>query len=259
MLARTVIAAIVSSAVAAGVAHAQDGLRPADTLAELGQVLPTARAAWPNSPCLGHEQIEITDNFPPQAPPGAIGGAAPRYCLVILRPILLQPGWEYGLCITLTHEFGHLAGRDHSSDPTDIMYPNYESIQYEPCWIATRPPAPQPPPGPVPITPDQELQIVQSGEQVVDALLVRRYPHYQAEATCEYEPPPEGDRSPTLTCTAAWRTKKRRYRATVVLREGVENVTVKTGRINARRQAGGHRRADRRGPRARGALGAREG
>src|SRR5690606_10301419 len=100
---------------------------------------------------------------------------------------------------------------------------------------------------------------VQGGEYRTDQILAGRYRHYRGEATCEYEPPPEGSRSPTLTCTAAWRTKKRRYRATVLLREGVENVTVKTGRINARRQAGGHRRADRRGPRARGALGTREG
>ncbi|MBX5443323.1 MAG: hypothetical protein IRZ32_17575, partial [Solirubrobacteraceae bacterium] len=42
----------------------------------------------------------------------------------------------------------------------------------------------------MPITPGQELQIVQSGEQVADALLARRHLHCRAEATCEDESPP---------------------------------------------------------------------
>lgn len=261
---RTVVLVALAAAIAAPAADAQDlsGLRPADSYPQLGHILPTARGAWPDSPCAGREEIAITDTFPSGAPDGTLGAAATfaGRCLVLLKPLLFQPGWEYGLCVAVTHEFGHLAGLGHSDDPADLMYPFLDEVRYEPCWLATKPPDPPPAlPGPVTITPDQELQIVQTGERRVDEILTGRYRRYRGEATCEYQPPPVGERSPTLTCTAAWRTKKRRFRATVLLREGVENVSVKTGRINARRQADGHRRADRRGPRARGALGAREG
>jgi len=238
---RTIVLAGLAAAVAAAPAGAQDlaAFRPADSHPELGQVLPTARAAWPDSPCAGREEIAITDTLPSGAPDGALGAAATfaGRCLVLLRPVLLRPGWEYGLCVAVTHEFGHLAGLGHSDDPADLMHPLLDGVRYEPCRLATGPPDPPAPPGIVPVTPDQELLIVQAGERRADQILAGRYGHYRGETTCEYAPPPAGERSPTLTCAVAWRTKTRRYRATVVLREGTENVTVTTRRTRGKTKA----------------------
>jgi hypothetical protein len=253
---RTIVLAGLAATIAAVPAGAQDlaAFRPADSYPELGQVLPTARAAWPGSPCAGREEIAITDTLPPGASEGSLGAAATfgGRCLVVLKPVLLQPGWGYELCVAVTHEFGHLAGFRHSDDPADLMYPLLDDVRYEPCRPATKPPDPPVPPGIVSITPDQELLIVQGGEHRADQILAGRYRHYRGEATCEYAPPPVGERSPTLTCTAAWRTKKRRYRATVLLREGTENVTLKTRRIDARHHRGGRDRdrPSRRGDRS---------
>lgn len=155
---RTIVLAGLAATIAAVPAGAQDlaAFRPADSYPELGQVLPTARAAWPGSPCAGREEIAITDTLPPGASEGSLGAAATfgGRCLVVLKPVLLQPGWGYELCVAVTHEFGHLAGFRHSDDPADLMYPLLDDVRYEPCRPATKPPDPPVPPGIVSITPD---------------------------------------------------------------------------------------------------------
>lgn len=46
-----------------------------------------------------------------------------RQCLVTLNPAE-SFDWPM-LCTVLVHEYGHLSGHQHSTDPADVMYPTY--------------------------------------------------------------------------------------------------------------------------------------
>ncbi|MGH2799331.1 MAG: matrixin family metalloprotease, partial [Thermoleophilaceae bacterium] len=56
----------------------------------------------------------------PTVIPGAIAEAwPPPYCRVRFATLALS--WDE-LCLATVHEFGHLAGLDHSVDPNDVMF-----------------------------------------------------------------------------------------------------------------------------------------
>lgn len=115
--------------------------QPADSYPQLGQVLPIARDAWPGSPCQDRELIQ----FDPAPFISPLDGSRPiglawedGTCRVDLEDSLL--GQPVLLCWVVTHEFGHLAGYDHSTDPNNVMYPGGH---YDPCDVlAPPPPAP---------------------------------------------------------------------------------------------------------------------
>lgn len=117
------------AALAAAVAPTAASADAADTLA---RALPIARAAWPGSPCAGRETVQITDRF--VDPSESVIGEADLdgSCNVRIRPGLDA----YDFCVTLVHEFGHLAGRTHAdvADHEGVMTGDPWAVRdYSPC------------------------------------------------------------------------------------------------------------------------------
>lgn len=101
----------------------------------LAWFLPTARAQWPDSPCVGKEQVDLGADLSIYSRDDA-GVAFPSECRVEISAGLD----DYFFCVALTHEFGHLAGYGHNPDPASIMNA-YMPTDYKPCTRAL----PQPP------------------------------------------------------------------------------------------------------------------
>jgi hypothetical protein len=127
------------AAVPASHAFAQD---PAGDPARLDRFLPIARAAWPDSPCAGRENVHLAGDAVLHAEAPVIAGgealngmAQPETCEVWLSSTMDARTF----CTVLVHEVGHLAGRGHTTVPGDVM--NGEGdIDYEPCDRASAPP-----------------------------------------------------------------------------------------------------------------------
>lgn len=129
---RTVLALLAATLLAPTAAIAQT-----PDVQRLASFLPIAQAAWPGSPCAGHEQILLNDD-------AELDALAPR---VGVRPdgVANDPGpcdigissglTDYTFCVVLTHELGHIAGEPHSTDPESVMYPT-EIQDYQPCLTA---------------------------------------------------------------------------------------------------------------------------
>ena len=113
---------------------------PADDAARVALFDPVARFAWSALPCLpvvhtGPEALEVV------ADASAI--ADPLTCQVWMRPGLTA----YGFCVTLAHEYGHLAGflgdapgdPIHSADPHVLMHAT-PPRDWEPCVALALPP-----------------------------------------------------------------------------------------------------------------------
>jgi hypothetical protein len=119
-------------------------LAPSSDTARLQQFLPIARAAWPGSPCAGRESVHLAGDLVLRAQAPAIAGpgetlngmAEPDTCEVWLASGMTARTF----CAVLVHELGHLAGRDHTTTPGDIM--NGEGdIDWPACDRATQPSA----------------------------------------------------------------------------------------------------------------------
>jgi hypothetical protein len=115
---------------------------PATDAVSLAQFLPIARAAWPGSPCAGRENVHLAGDVALRAEAPAIAGpgealngmAAPETCEVWLASAMSPRTF----CTVLVHEFGHLAGLEHTTAPGDVM--NGEGdIDWAPCDRATAP------------------------------------------------------------------------------------------------------------------------
>jgi hypothetical protein len=113
---------------------------PADDAARVALFDPVARFAWSALACLpvvhtGPETIAIVGDE------SAISD--PLTCQVWVRPGLTA----YGFCVTLAHEYGHLAGHVgdapddpmHSADPRALMHP-IPPRDWEPCVALALPP-----------------------------------------------------------------------------------------------------------------------
>jgi hypothetical protein len=141
------IAPLLLTLIAAGasipVSHALAQTLATDS-ARLAQFLPMARAAWPGSPCAGREAIHLAGDAALRAQAPAIAGpgetlngmAEPDTCEIWLSSSMTARTF----CTVLVHELGHLAGREHTATPGDVM--NGEGdIDYAPCDKATEAPA----------------------------------------------------------------------------------------------------------------------
>jgi len=129
--------------VAAPMAHAWTA-PPDDDPGRLAAFLPMAHAAWPGSPCAGREVVHLAGDAALRAQSAALTGhtgdvlngmAAPETCEIWLTSGMTARTF----CTVLVHEFGHLAGREHTTVKGDIM--NGEGdIDWAACERATVPP-----------------------------------------------------------------------------------------------------------------------
>src|SRR4051812_5670739 len=112
--------------------------------ARLQQFLPIARAAWPGSPCAGREIVHLAGDAALRAQAPVIAGpgealdgmAEPATCEVWLSSTMTARTF----CTVLVHEFGHLAGREHTTTPGDVMN-GAGDIDYAACDRETEPSA----------------------------------------------------------------------------------------------------------------------
>ena len=81
----------------------------------LERIIQMADTRW-GSPCDGRVSLSFSD-----LSPGDVGISWPDECRVEITRALL--GRKVSLCLIVMHEWGHLAGRDHSNDPRSIMNP----------------------------------------------------------------------------------------------------------------------------------------
>lgn len=98
----------------------------------LGQVEQIAESAWPDSPCAGRVDVEVTFQLENAHALGEAyenvgpGPVTDAHCLTRIRPDL-DP---VTLCLTMVHEYGHLAGHDHAEG--GIMSAT-DAVGYGPC------------------------------------------------------------------------------------------------------------------------------
>lgn len=139
------LAAVCAAALWAPAAQAQP-YAPA-----LAAAIAVASAHWPQSPCRGREVvIGVTRRQVDEAQPGQEAGA---YALLdgSCTVMVAWEAWHGSLmrlrCRVLVHEFGHLAGLVHNSNPRSVMYgdalPDIAANSWD-CWHRFyRPDAPQ--------------------------------------------------------------------------------------------------------------------
>lgn len=92
------------------------------TRAELGLMETVASAYWPNSPCHGREQVHYvwlgSDTW------GLTGWDGAGECDAAVNVFAWGIRDSYAeTCLTLAHEFGHLAGRPHAASGIMAEFP----------------------------------------------------------------------------------------------------------------------------------------
>jgi len=113
---RTLIAALVATA-----ALASSALADVWTPAQTAKAVAVADAHWPASPCKGREAITWVKSA---ATADFAATAYPALCATTVawnQVAAADPSPAF-LCTVLEHEFGHLAGYEHSPDPNNVMF-----------------------------------------------------------------------------------------------------------------------------------------
>lgn len=108
--------------------------------APLRRALAIADARWPLSPCHGREQlVSVTEEQAAAYLPGAVAwSSVDGSCRVFIAWPLLYGEPMRLKCRLLMHEFGHLAGREHSPNRRSIMFRKVWDIPDNglACWHA---------------------------------------------------------------------------------------------------------------------------
>jgi hypothetical protein len=96
----------------------------------LGIALAVALHVW-GAPACGQVSVAWVPDEP------VVGGRAEN-CVIDLNsaygwPALYRGNWPL-LCTVVVHEWGHLTGHNHVSDPTNVMYDNSGPIGRQPYW-----------------------------------------------------------------------------------------------------------------------------
>jgi hypothetical protein len=98
----------------------------------LADLIATASLHWPQSPCRGREHVKIVN----EARMDELSGGKPRIeawalgrrCEVLISPGRVGRQPRRQICRLLVHEFGHLAGRRHSTRRNSVMFPVIEDL-----------------------------------------------------------------------------------------------------------------------------------
>lgn len=87
---------------------------------KLAAVLVIAQQVFGPVPCGTPvvERAKFTD-------PGTLAGADPATCRIFLNRRWASQMPPAMKCTLVLHEYGHLAGREHSDNPNSVMYPDY--------------------------------------------------------------------------------------------------------------------------------------
>jgi hypothetical protein len=156
-----------------------------------------ATAYWGSAPCGGNvaitwaalaETINATSTW--TNPVGAYDAPDRNDNCAITFNVALAWDWTR-FCSILVHEYGHLGGRAHSSDPGDVMYPYYERPVDRCAASAPEAPAdaaPTPPAAPAASPVASVARAATSSRRVKHAVLVvvrrparhhRSHPHHR--------------------------------------------------------------------------------
>jgi hypothetical protein len=117
---------------------------PADDAARLAAYLPLAQAAWSGSPCTGREVVHLKSDAALRTEASALTGTATSMFDGMAAPTTCEV-WMAGdldaltFCNVLVHEVGHLAGREHTATPGDVMNGNGD-VSWQACREAVSPP-----------------------------------------------------------------------------------------------------------------------
>jgi hypothetical protein len=123
------LSALVGAAGASAADSPVDVFGPATAPETLAREI--AVAYWGVDPCGGQVTIVWTDQDPDLNATAVWGNAVGDYtdalsndqCQIRFNPEVAFTWPKF--CTVMVHEYGHLAGHDHSDDPRDVMYPLY--------------------------------------------------------------------------------------------------------------------------------------
>lgn len=153
--AAAILVVMVSPATAAGATAARPAARPTSPIALATSI---AESYWGVVPCHGHINIIVDQPIPTLlqhdsdawvtfgSSLGANNPAAPAAtytnCTVALgnhrwpTAASMTQDWDM-LCMTMTHEFGHLLGHVHNTAPGNVMNPVFLNYSSEPLLCRT--------------------------------------------------------------------------------------------------------------------------
>lgn len=77
---------------------------------------PAARSFWSGSPCEGREIVHVVRRVVSIYPGARAQAFLDGSCRIQIEARIYYQGGGYNFCVVLAHEFGHLAGHDHTDD-----------------------------------------------------------------------------------------------------------------------------------------------
>lgn len=123
---RTLVFILIMLAVGVAILAIADDVGAATATADTAPSAQIARAAFPDA-CEPVSYVDVDE-----LPDGAVMWATVDRCEIAFAPGAYTIN-SAARCTLLVHEFGHLAGLNHSDDPTSIMYGPGPQKQWPAC------------------------------------------------------------------------------------------------------------------------------